>query len=86
MVELHQCLLLLVVPTMAAAKWPGSTGNADDMSQQKIISREPLPAGEAFRSIGRVELQKDLETTLTIRNADTDGFVILDALQLLPIP
>jgi hypothetical protein len=48
-----------------------------------VDQTQPLPAGAAFRSIGKVELQKDLETTLTIRNAGTDGFVILDALQLV---
>ena len=44
----------------------------------------PLPPGEAFRSIGLVELDGD--TTITLRNRDTDGFVILDALQLVPSP
>jgi hypothetical protein len=49
-----------------------------------VDQTQPLPAGEAFRSIGKVELQKDRETTITLRNAGTDGFVILDALQLVP--
>jgi hypothetical protein len=48
-----------------------------------VDQTQPIPAGTAFRSIGKVELQKDLETTLTVRNAGTDGFVILDALQLV---
>lgn len=42
----------------------------------------PLPQGEVFRSLGTVELSKG-ETTLQIRNQGTEGFVILDALQLL---
>jgi hypothetical protein len=46
----------------------------------------PLPPRDAFRGIGRVSLQKGLETTITLRNTGTDGFVILDALQLLPAP
>ncbi len=45
---------------------------------------KPLPAGEAFRSIGIVEL--DGGTMITLLNKETDGFVILDALQLLPFP
>jgi len=47
-----------------------------------VDQTRPLPSGEAFRSIGSVELDGD--STITLRNRDTDGFVILDALQLLP--
>ncbi len=43
----------------------------------------PLPKGDPFRSIGTVELSADTETTLTISNTGTQGFVILDALQLV---
>ena len=45
---------------------------------------QPLPAGEAFRSIGTLDLDSGARTTITIRNASTDGFVIVDALQLVP--
>ena len=53
-------------------------------TQLTIDQTKPLPAGEAFRSIGAVEL--DADTTLILSNKDTDGFVILDAFQVLPIP
>jgi hypothetical protein len=39
--------------------------------------------GESFRTVGSVELSAEGETTLTVSNDDTDGFVILDALQLV---
>jgi hypothetical protein len=45
-----------------------------------------LPAGEAFRPIGRVRLRQGAEHTLTVTNQDTKGFVIVDAFQLLPVP
>jgi hypothetical protein len=45
----------------------------------------PLPDGKHFRPIGAVELKANTETVIPITNADTAGFVILDALQLLPI-
>ena len=48
-----------------------------------VDQTRPLPAGEAFRTVGRVELEAGVESTLTLRNTDTDGFVILDALQLV---
>jgi hypothetical protein len=45
----------------------------------------PLPSGKHFRPIDTVDLSANVETTITITNADTNGFVILDALQLLPV-
>jgi hypothetical protein len=69
-----------------ATKVPLTIQNGKTIVEFFVDQTQPLPAGEAFRSLGKVELQKDLETTITIRNAETDGFVILDALQLLPAP
>jgi hypothetical protein len=66
-----------------ATKVPLTIQNGKTVVELLVDQTQPLPAGEAFRSIGKVELQKDLETTLTIRNAETNGFVILDALQLV---
>ncbi len=43
-----------------------------------------LPQGEAFRSIGSVELSMKEKTTVTVSNAGAAGFVILDAIQFLP--
>lgn len=50
-----------------------------------VDQTKPLPTGNPFRQIGEVELSADSRTVITIRNEDTDGFVILDALQLLPV-
>ena len=50
-----------------------------------VDETQALPLGEMFRRIGEVALEKDLESTITIANRDTDGFVIVDALQLLPL-
>jgi hypothetical protein len=44
-----------------------------------------LTSGKQFRLIETVELSSDVETVIQITNADTTGFVILDALQLLPV-
>lgn len=52
-------------------------------TELSVDQTQPLAAGEAFRSIGHVELDAAAETVITIRNAGTDGFVILDALQLI---
>ena len=69
-----------------AIQVPLTIQNGEKGVELLVDQTQPLPAGEAFRSIGKVELQKGRETTITIRNANTDGFVILDALQLLPEP
>ena len=66
-----------------ATKVPLTIQNGEKAVELLVDQTQPLPAGEAFRSISKVELQKDLETTITLRNRETDGFVILDALQLV---
>ena len=48
-----------------------------------VDQTQPMPEGETFRSVGTIVLDADTETTITISNTNTDGFVILDALQLL---
>ncbi len=44
---------------------------------------QPLFTGEAFRSAGVVKLTSDTKTKIIISNASTEGFVILDAIQLI---
>ena len=50
----------------------------------KVDQRVRMKDGEVFRSIGHVELDGDC--VITIKNSGTDGFVIIDALQLLQLP
>lgn len=66
-----------------AAKVPLSVRSGGRETKLTVDQTEHLPAGEAFRSIGTVELSADGDTVITISNSGTDGFVILDALQLL---
>lgn len=44
-----------------------------------------LPAGGAFRSVGVVTLDAGAESIITLSNTGTEGFVILDALQLVRV-
>lgn len=48
-----------------------------------VDQTQPLAVGEALRTIGSVQLEGGAETVITISNTGTDGFVILDALQLI---
>ena len=50
-----------------------------------VDQTQPLPAGEAFREVGRIRLRQGMDYALTVTNQDTKGFVILDAFQLLPV-
>ncbi len=50
-----------------------------------VDQTKPMPAGQHFQPIGTVTLTADGETTLQIQTTDTAGFVILDAVQLVPI-
>ena len=43
-----------------------------------------LPSGQAFRPLGNLTLEPETEITLRITNEGTTGFVILDALQVVP--
>jgi hypothetical protein len=67
-----------------ATKVPVTIESGGRKTEIKVDQTQPLPAGEAFRSIGTVELDGD--STITLKNKETDGFVIIDALQLLPVP
>lgn len=60
---------------------------SDGKTQQSIIVDQtiPIPPGEYFRTIGKVSLRNGASYTLTIRNKDTAGFAIVDAIQLLPV-
>lgn len=77
--RLHDCL-----PALAALPRKPRSGIITNPATLHADETRPLPAGEAFHSVGSVEL--DGKTTIIIRNEGTDGFVILDALQLLPSP
>jgi hypothetical protein len=67
-----------------ATKVPVTIESGGRKTEIQVDQTKLLPAGEAFRSIGTIELHG--ESTITLTNQETDGFVILDALQLLPMP
>jgi hypothetical protein len=49
-----------------------------------VDQTQPLPSGQPFKFVGNVQLESGVETIITITNRHTVGFVIVDALQLLP--
>lgn len=66
-----------------AKKVPVTIQSGTHKTELTADQTQPLPKGQAFRSIGTIDLTSDAETTITISNTGTEGFVILDALQLV---
>ncbi len=46
---------------------------------------KPLPAGQQYQPIGTADLTAGAETIIQIQTTDTVGFVILDAVKLVPV-
>ena len=63
---------------------PLQVQNGPDTFDFFVDQTKPVPAETPFRSLGTIRLLKRFETKITLRNTGTDGFVILDALQLVP--
>jgi hypothetical protein len=68
-----------------ATRVPVTVESGAEKTTLTVDQTRPLAAGEAFRTVGTVELTDRTETIITLSNTGTDGFVILDALQLLPL-
>ena len=68
-----------------ATKVPVSIQSGPSKTEFFVDQSQTLPPGVSFRKVGMVNLSADGETTLTISNRETEGFVILDALQLVEV-
>ena len=51
-----------------------------------VNQRLPLDSGSAFRTLTTLDLQAEQKITIRLSNEDTDGFVVVAALQLLEHP
>ena len=81
----YQLLMAYSSHETRAKNVPVTVSSGPNHKQLVVDQTEPLQAGKYFRAIGTVDLESESETVIQITNADTIGFVILDALQLLPI-
>ena len=66
-----------------ATKVPVVVVSGDNQTTLTVDQTKALPSGKLFRPIGVVELSAG-ESTITVSNTGGDGFVILDAFQLVP--
>ncbi|KLU06155.1 secreted protein-putative xanthan lyase -likeprotein [Rhodopirellula islandica] len=64
---------------------PLSISTGDSHTSFHVDQTLPLPSGKHFRPVATVALSAETESVIQITNAETSGFVILDAVQLLPV-
>jgi hypothetical protein len=50
-----------------------------------VDQTRPLPTGEHFQKIGTAEVSAARESTIEVKTSGTTGFVILDAIKLVPL-
>lgn len=58
--------------------------SGDQSMKFTVDQSQRLPKGDYFKTVGTVRLTSEEETIITISNRHTVGFVIVDALRLLP--
>ena len=66
-----------------ATNVPVSISSGQAMSTIQVDQTQSLGAGKLLRPIGRVRLEGGTNSTITVDNTETNGFVIVDALQLV---
>ena len=60
---------------------PVTIATADGKKTVRVNERKAPSIDEAFVSLGEYSLSE--QTTITITNTDTDGYVVVDAVRLL---
>ncbi len=80
----YQVLMAYSAHETRASNVPVKINNGSRAKEFTVDQTQPLPAGQYFKLIGNVHLESEVETTITISDKQTTGFVIVDALQLLP--
>lgn len=81
----YQVLIAYSAHATRSKNVPLMVSSGADKKTFTVDQTKPLPSGEHFRPVATVDLRADVETVIQVTNADTTGFVILDALQLLPV-
>lgn len=81
----YQVLLAYSAHATRSKNVPLIVSSGADKRTFTVDQTKPLPSGKHFRPVATVDLRADMETVIEVTNADTTGFVILDALQLLPV-
>lgn len=68
-----------------ATNVPVTVTHADGETTVKVNQRKPPPISETFVSVGTFRFEKGKAGSVMISNDKTDGYVIIDAVQLIPV-
>ena len=82
---MYQVLMAYSAHETRANNVPVIISNGSSEAKLTVDQTRPMPGSEHFQPIGIAELAADVETIIRIHNTDTTGFVIVDAVQLVPI-
>jgi hypothetical protein len=80
----YQLLMAYSAHETRATNVPVIITNGSHEKQFTVDQTQPPPSGQHFRRVGNIQLESGVETIITINNKETAGFVVVDALQLLP--
>jgi hypothetical protein len=81
----YEVLMAYSAHPSRAKNVPMTISSGDKTAKLVVDQTQPLPQGQMFRAVGSVDITPNVETVITISNHETEGFVIVDALQLLPV-
>lgn len=81
----YQMLMAYSAHETRATAVPVTVSSGSYEKEFAVDQTQPLPSGQHFKLVGNIQLESGVETTITISNRQTVGFVIVDALQLLPV-
>lgn len=82
----YRVLMAYSAHASRAGRVPVTVTSGAHAARLEVDQTTPLADGALFRPIGTAELDAGAETVLTVSDEGADGFVILDALRLLPVP
>ena len=68
-----------------ATNVPVTVNHADGQTTVKVNQRRPPPISGLFASVGTYRFEKGKAGSVMISNDKTDGYVIIDAVQLIPV-
>ena len=80
----YQLLMAYSAHMTRGKKVPITVVSGSNEKKFIVDQTKTFPTGQRFQLIGEIHLKGDVETLITISNKNTDGFVIIDAFQLLP--
>lgn len=81
----YQVRLAYAAHANRATNVPIKVQHANGVAELRVNQRQPASADDVFVSLGEFQFSSTAPARVTISNHSTDGYVIVDAVQFLPI-